>query len=167
MPESPLVRRLGAADVVEYRAIRLATLDYEPAFFGSLLADEIKRPIGHFARVIETDTVFGACVGPAVVGVVRLHAQSGPKERHKGGVHGFFVMPNHRRRGLGLALMSALIETARASLEQLTLNVVADNTQAIGLYEQIGFERYGMEPRARKYDGSYTDLVLMAMRLTA
>ena len=161
-----MIRRLSAADVEDYRTIRLATLETEPDFFGSVYADVIKRPIDDFAAAITSAAIFGAYSGDRIAGVIRLDAKTGVKERHKGSIHGFFVSPEYRRMGLGAALMSTVVETARQSLEQLTLGVAASNRGAIGLYERFGFKQYGIEPLAYKHAGTYTDLVLMVLLLS-
>ena len=60
--------------------------------------------------------------------------------------------------GVGRGLMTALIEAARVvCVEVLTLDLRADNTRAIALYESLGFRRYGALERFvavgdRRYD---------------
>ncbi len=97
-----------------------------------------------FAGVLAATAVFGAFAGREIVGVVRLAREPGPKEAHKGRVGGFFVRPEWRRQGGGVALMAA-----RA------------------LCRRFGFLTYGVEPRARKEGRGYSDMVLMALRLDA
>ena len=143
----------------------MATLRTEPAFFGTTFIEEAARPPAHFAAVLSASTVFGAFRHDEAVGVVRLAAAAGAKERHKGSVHGFFVRSDNRRTGAGTALMHALVANARERLEQLTLSVVAENAGAIGLYRRLGFSVYGVEPRARRTSDGYSDLVLMVLRL--
>jgi ribosomal protein S18 acetylase RimI-like enzyme len=109
--------------------------------------------------------VFGAYHGGEIVGVVRLGRDGGAKERHKGSIHGFYVEPAWRQRGVGSALMRAAIDDARRDLEQLTLRVVDGNKAAIALYERFGFRVYGVEPRARKTDAGYADVVEMVLFL--
>ena len=84
MTRSALVRQLGSADVAHYRTIRLLTLETEPAFFGTTYAEEAERPPAHFAAILSESAVFGAFDGQQPVGVVRLVAKTGAKERHKG-----------------------------------------------------------------------------------
>ena len=70
-------------------------------------------------------------------------------------------------QGIGSALVSALITSARASgLHQLELEVVRENVRARRLYERFGFTVFGTCPKAsRTDDGVYHDEVLMALAL--
>jgi len=57
----------------------------------------------------------------------------------RGWCGGFGVVPAFRRRGVGRALMSALLDSARAAgLRQLSLEVSEHNPAARGLYERAG-----------------------------
>ena len=50
--------------------------------------------------------------------------------------------------GIGFALMDACIKCARqAGYTQLELNVVAENTRAVSMYQKAGFMEYGRNPR--------------------
>lgn len=58
----------------------------------------------------------------------------------RGWVAGMGVVPAQRRRGLGRALMAALIDQARArGVRTLMLEVLEDNARAIALYRAFGF----------------------------
>jgi ribosomal protein S18 acetylase RimI-like enzyme len=62
------------------------------------------------------------------------------------------VMPAHRRRGVGRALVEDAIGRARAArLRQLTLFVAADNTEARRLYARLGFEHTRSWPHVLEY----------------
>jgi N-acetylglutamate synthase len=55
------------------------------------------------------------------------------------GVHGLYVAPDFRRRGLGLSVLAALLDWgAEQGASTLWLHVEAGNTAAIALYESIG-----------------------------
>jgi ribosomal protein S18 acetylase RimI-like enzyme len=57
------------------------------------------------------------------------------------------VRADQQRRGLGKWLTSALLEQARSqAVEQVTLDLRADNTAAISLYASLGFREYGRLP---------------------
>ncbi|GAA4380160.1 GNAT family N-acetyltransferase [Nocardioides caricicola] len=56
------------------------------------------------------------------------------------GFRGIEVSPEHRRQGLGLAVMDALLEWgAERGATTAYLQVLADNAPALGLYDQLGF----------------------------
>ena len=52
------------------------------------------------------------------------------------------VLAQHRGRGVGAALLEALLQTAReTSIRRVSLSVEIDNP-ALRLYERLGFERW-------------------------
>lgn len=69
--------------------------------------------------------------------------------------------------GIGRALTEACIKCAKdAGYRQLELEVVAENSSAIALYESLGFREYGRNPRGfhSRYFG-WQELVLMRLSL--
>jgi ribosomal protein S18 acetylase RimI-like enzyme len=68
------------------------------------------------------------------------------------------VRADLHRRGLGRWLTTALVEQARReNIEQLTLDLRADNESALALYLSLGFQEYGRLPGfvavgAERYD---------------
>ena len=69
--------------------------------------------------------------------------------------------------GIGRAMMRACIECARAAgYAQLELSAVADNKNALALYQSEGFTEYGRNPRGfRTRGGNWQELVLMRLEL--
>jgi RimJ/RimL family protein N-acetyltransferase len=67
--------------------------------------------------------------------------------------------------GIGRALTKACIECAkRAGYVQLELEVVAENRSAIALYESVGFEEYGRNPKGfRSRFTGWQEVVLMRL----
>ena len=82
--------------------------------------------------------------------------------RHRGDL-GIALYERFTNLGIGSALLDRLIALAPdMALEQLELEVSAENLRAIALYEKKGFTRCGAMPRGMKFaDGSYADLVHM------
>ncbi len=71
-----------------------------------------------------------------------------------------------RGRGIGQRLVARTLEKARAKgLERIQLDVYASNRAAMRLYEKMGFVVEGVQKRARKLDGVYDDVILMALLL--
>jgi ribosomal protein S18 acetylase RimI-like enzyme len=68
----------------------------------------------------------------------------------------FFVAPWARGHGLAVALVEAVARAARdAGLEVLQLDVRETQTRAIQIYEQLGFVRWGHNPRYAFVEGRW------------
>ena len=92
-----------------------------------------------------------------------------PMERETlahGGVLGMGVIDGFRGKGIGLALMLATLERAKAGgLTRVELTVREDNLRAKALYEKVGFVVEGVKRKAALHDGKYYDLILMGLLL--
>jgi ribosomal protein S18 acetylase RimI-like enzyme len=161
------VRRLSPGDAVLYREIRLDGLRQEPDAFTSTIERESIQPPAFFADRLSHAAVFGAFRDAELLGIAGFYVQEGPKHGHKGTLWGMYVRPAARRGGVGRRLAEAVIEHACTRVEQIQLVVVSDNRAARALYARLGFEEYGVEKRAAKYQGRYHDDVLMAQMLTS
>ena len=160
------IRRLEQSDAADFRFIRLFALQTAPEAFGSTWEMEAPRPLSAWEDRLKIPAAFGAYENGKIVGMARFVQDTGSdKERHKGSVYGMFVAPEARARGVGSALLAALIEYASDIVEQLRLGVVDTNAEAIRLYQKHGFEIYGTEIRALKSQCGYSNEVLMALRL--
>ena len=98
-----------------------------------------------------------------VVDVIGLHTSSRPRVNHKAEV-GMMVRDDWKGKGVGAALMQAVIELADKwlNLTRIELTVFTDNESAIALYRKFGFE---IEGTLRKYafrDGEFVDAFAMA-----
>ena len=74
------------------------------------------------------------------------------------------VHKDYRRQGLGTLLLESTIDAAKEyGIERVELEVYTSNTPAIRLYEKLGFIHEGVKKKARKLDGIYYDLKVMAL----
>src|ERR1700733_7307818 len=97
-----------------------------------------------------------------LVGMAGLLTNEFLKTRHSGRITSLFVHPAHRRRGIARRLMEDLLaHAARGGLRSVTLEVVADNQNAIALYRLLGFTTYGRERAAYRSGEREWDLLLM------
>ena len=69
--------------------------------------------------------------------------------------------------GIGKAMLQTVLEVAKeVGFEQAELEVMAENKNAISLYEKLGFKKYGTFPGNMKYaDGKYMDAYWMMKKL--
>jgi len=77
---------------------------------------------------------------------------------------GMGVLKEYRGQGIGSQLLEEGLSEARdRGLERVELDVYASNTPAIHLYEKFEFMIEGRKRKARKLDGNYEDLIVMAI----
>ncbi len=156
------VRLLTDADAAAFSALRLEGLERCPQAFS--MSAEVWRTLPLEAvkeRIrtrLEGSFTLGGFSGETLCGVAGLRRLDG-KERHKAQVWGVYVTESARGRGVGRALLEALIERAKTypDLEQLTLSVATEQAAARGLYASLGFEVWGLERRALKLPDRYAD----------
>ena len=99
--------------------------------------------------------------GAQIVSVALLTVGRRERIAHHGTL-ALSVRKDHWGRGIGGAMLTALIRTARENgLEALDLGVRADNARAIALYERFGFRVYGRYARYICIDGVYYDDLFM------
>lgn len=105
-----------------------------------------------------------AVIDGEVIGVLTLHTfPNQPRRRHAGGF-GMAVRDDWQGRGVGTALMVAMIDLADnwLNLRRLELDVFVDNQVAIRLYEKFGFKIEGRLVEFAFRDGVFVDTFTMA-----
>jgi ribosomal protein S18 acetylase RimI-like enzyme len=133
------VCRLAAGDWQTYRAIRLAMLLESPAAFGGTHQEALGYDEQVWRQRLTDNTVLLARVGPAPAGSA-MYSDFGTTDAGDCALYGMWVDPRFRRSGVGRALISAVVERARAAgRRRVVLRVVADNAAARTLYEREGF----------------------------
>lgn len=103
-----------------------------------------------------------AVAGEKIVGQARLRCYGG-RRAHAGDI-GMGVHDGWQGRGVGTALLSALVDTADnwLNLKRIELAVYVDNAVAIRLYEKFGFEKEGICRAYAFRNGEYVDAISMA-----
>jgi RimJ/RimL family protein N-acetyltransferase len=165
------IRVLHESDAQLYHKLRLNSLRINPEAFGSTYEREASFSLETVAERIKPTKdkfVLGAFdASGSLVGIVTFMRENSLKTAHKGNIYGMYVAPEMRGNGLGKSLMLELIRKARdcEGLEQINLTVVSENDFAKKLYKFVGFEVYGIERNALKYNGQYFDEQLMVLKI--
>ena len=140
----PVVRRFAPEEWPTYRALRLRSLADSPDAFGRTLAEEETRSNDDWAERLRsgcesgTDLPLLAVAGSLPVGLA-WGRFSDPANSKKAHLFQMWVDPHFRRRGVGRALLDAVVHWAQDSgADCLMLGVTCD-TPAMRLYEKRGF----------------------------
>ncbi len=143
-----VVRRFEAAEWPEYRKLRLRSLADSPDAFGSTLDREAERRDEEYrdrlarAAHADRDLPLLALVDgvPAGLSWGRIDDQQ-PDTVH---LYQVWVAPEYRGRGVGQALLDAVIAWSRASgARRLRLGVTRGDSAAVRLYRRAGFVETG------------------------
>ena len=151
------VRRLTESDAKAYREIRLEALEAYPEAFQATYESAQELPLEAFAVRMQMYALFGGFMDGELAGFLGFTPLRNPKIAHKGGMWGMYVRPSARGSGLARAMVEAALDDARGKVEQVLISVITDNARARRFYEKMGFEPYGVEPRALKIGGKYYD----------
>jgi len=112
--------------------------------------------------IIKNLPAYYALVDGAVVGWADVQRLEAPRRSHRGNL-GMGLLPEVRRRGIGSALLQAVIEhSKRIGIEKVELTVYTSNLAGIALYKKFGFEQEGLIRQYRRVDGQNFDGLLMA-----
>lgn len=158
---NPNIAKLTPSDAACFREIRLEALQSTPEAFGSTYEHEASQALSWFEERLSKTVVLGCFDESQLVGTAGFFVQQGAKVQHKGVLWGMYVQPKARGGGVGQMLLKAVMDHAAPIVEQIQLTVVRENLLAYKLYKRNGFEEYGTEIAALKYNGQYFDEVLM------
>ena len=81
------------------------------------------------------------------------------------GEESVYVAERARGRGVGRALLEAVIESARSGgLWTLQAGIFPDNVASLELHRRLGFREVGVRERIGQLDGIWRDVVLLELR---
>jgi len=145
-----VLRQMTVDDLPAVMEIERSTFPFDAWTEGMMRGELADQPRTRHYLVAEAD---GRIVGYAGLAVAADQAD----------VQTIAVDERYRRRGIGAALLEALLaEAARRGATAVYLEVRADNAPAQAMYERFGFERIGLR---RRYYHDGTDAITMVKRL--
>jgi L-amino acid N-acyltransferase YncA len=160
-----LIRPMEAGDAGPVLAIYQAGLDGQQASFEVTAptweAFDAAKLTAH--RHVAADAGTGEVLGwAAVIAVSDRCVYAGVVE------HSVYVHPGHRGRGIGAALLGALIEsTEAAGIWTIQSGVFPENVASLRLHERAGFRVVGTRQRIGRHHGQWRDVVLIERRSPA
>jgi ribosomal protein S18 acetylase RimI-like enzyme len=143
------VVKLGLRDWRDLKTFRLEALRSEPAAFSSTYEETVVRPDAHWRERLAS-TQSGTWMvrrGGRPVGMVGVRLGSDEGDPSVAVVVSMYVSQDHRRRGIGRALLRTLIDHVAAYPEMGTIRLWVTETQAPArrLYESLGFRVVGAD----------------------
>ena len=140
---TPLLDTLRAADAPRCAELERLLFPGDDPWSARAFTDDIRA--GHPYVAARADGL--------LVGYAGLAFVAGPPQA-EAEIHTIGVDPAHRRRGIGRALLRALLDVADAVEAVVFLEVRTDNTAARTLYEAVGFVVVGLRRRYYRPSGA-------------
>lgn len=164
------IRFLDINDVYDFRELRIKGLQTDPTAFGSTYEREINLPLEKFeARLEHSPDQFtvGCFDRNKLICTASFIRHSADKFKHKGMIIAVYCEEEFRGSGAAKKTIQFLLTNAKKlpGLEILHITVVSDNIRAKRFYRNIGFQKYGQEPRALFYENRYYDEDLMYLEI--
>lgn len=157
------IRRLGPGDVEAFFALRMRGVAAAALQFRTAPDDIAREGLAYWVIRLtsDNDRIVGVFDDDILIGIGGIARDVRVKLRHKALLFGMYVAPEAAGRGIGLAIVEALITEARGFVSSLHLTLMADNDRAHALYARCGFTVYGREPQSVMQPGGPGDELLM------
>ena len=160
--EASVVVRPGTEDDIAGALEVYSAVASEKKWIGAEPPVDTERVTRRWRQFIENEreVFFVAEIGSRIVGTGTMRWVGASEV-------GMLVSSEYRGRGVGTALLDALLEWARDNhIHKVELKVWPHNTAAIALYEKRGFEREGYLKRHYvRANGEIWDCLIMGLQL--
>jgi ribosomal protein S18 acetylase RimI-like enzyme len=160
-----MIERMSEDDWQLWRDVRLEGLRLHPEAFGSSFEEEKDLSEDYWRRRLRQITALAYGANDAIAGIAVLAQEAAIKRRHRANLFSMYVRSGAWGRGIGSALVKAVLDQARGTVLQVHCSVITSNDRARQLYERHGFQVYGTEPRALRAGDHFYDEYLMCCRL--
>jgi L-amino acid N-acyltransferase YncA len=158
--------------VVEIRALARGDWDAVEAIYAEGIAtrqatfETSTPPWEEFDHGRLQDHRFVAVDGARVLGWAALSPTSSRACYAGVAEHSVYVAESARGRGVGKALMGALLASADAGgIWTIQTSVFPENAASVALHERLGFRVVGRRERIAQLDGAWRDTLLLERRV--
>ena len=165
--------RLTPKDYDQFYSLRLASLEDCPEEFATdaeawknAVRETINKLLIH-SEERQDAPILGAWKNDELVGLVGVNRDLRLSVMHKSSLWGLYVLPEHRKQGLGCALLDEVIKVARGTSDLRLIRAVVTITSedAISLPKKYGFKVFGQEPEAKRLNTLYYDQIYLWLPL--
>jgi L-amino acid N-acyltransferase YncA/SAM-dependent methyltransferase len=162
-PPGILIRPMTPSDADQVLAIYQAGLDTGQASFEIEASawdafDQAKLSLHRHVAVAVSGEVLGLAAASAV----------SPRPVYRGVIeHSVYVRSDVQGRGIGAALLTALIGSAEAAgIWTIQTGIFPENTPSLRLHQRAGFRSVGTRQRIGCHNGRWRDVILLERRST-
>jgi phosphinothricin acetyltransferase len=153
---------MEARDAERVLAIYQAGLDSGHASFETVAPTWERFAAAHLAehRLVAEDPATGQVVGwAAVTRISERCVYAGVVE------HSVYVDPDHQGRGVGRALLEALVASTEAGgVWTIQSGIFPENAASLALHDRLGFRVVGTRERIGRHHGRWRDVVMVERR---
>ena len=153
---------MEARDAERVLAIYQAGLDGGDASFETVAPTWERFDAAHLAehRLVAEDAATGQVVGwAAVTRISERCVYAGVVE------HSVYVDPDHQGRGVGRALLEALVASTEAGgVWTIQSGIFPENAASLALHDRLGFRVVGTRERIGRHHGRWRDVVMVERR---
>jgi len=143
-------REANAFDLPVFVSLDKELFPYSP-WSASQYKEEFSSPTRHFVVAVDQ--------AQSIVGYAGVFAPGAAEAD----ILTVGVVPDHRGKGIAKALMALITEWAKAQgTTAMMLEVKVDNSEAIGLYESLGYSKLNIR---KDYFGTGLDALVMRLEL--
>jgi L-amino acid N-acyltransferase YncA len=164
VPDGMEIRPMLAGDAGRVLAIYQAGLDTGNASFETAAPPWDAFDAAHLPahRLVAADAAGGQVLGWVAASAVSSRCVYGGVIEHS-----IYVDPACHRRGVGAALLAALVRSAEdAGMWTIQTGIFPENSASLLLHQRAGFRVVGTRERIGRHHGRWRDVVLLERRST-
>jgi ribosomal protein S18 acetylase RimI-like enzyme len=155
------ISKLPPEEWKKLRDLRLEALQSDPlAFVNSYEEERLLKPEEWKKRVDNTLVAFSK---DTAIGMIVYIIDSKIKARHIARLYGVYVRKKDRGQGVGKKLVQGALKGIQQNpnISKIHLTVNAEQTVAVALYKQFGFELTGILKKELQFDGKFYDELIL------